>query len=62
MNQNEARNLMIRLAELHGVMPWSIRKRPGQVLQSLPPEQREVLKQLKSEDVQNIRVDFWFEN
>lgn len=36
------------------------RKKPGEVVFDLPQEMREVLKNLKSDDIKNIRPDYIF--
>ena len=56
---------MIELAEFWGSQSFAlcnIRPKPGGVVMHLPPEQRELLKNLKSEDLSDIRVQPWFQS
>ena len=56
---NEPRKLIMNLADKHavyaGVDSMLRSRKPGQIIQALSKEEREILKDLKSDDVQNIR-------
>lgn len=60
---SKARKLLIELAETHSfyavVDSMTPSRKPGQIIQSLPDEQRQILKTLKSADVQNVRWPLW---
>lgn len=60
---NKARKLMMDLAEKHlfysSVDSMTKSRKPGEIIQKLPADQREVLKELKSEDIQDIRWPLW---
>lgn len=60
---NEARKLMMELAERqweYSVVDSMQRSRkPGEIVQRLPDGHRNILKELKSDDIQNIRWPLW---
>lgn len=49
--------LLRRLADAW-LWPDHLRNKPGAVIQRLSPEKREILKHLRSEDLQNVRIDW----
>lgn len=59
----KAQKLMMELAEKHlmysSVDSMKKSRKPGEIIQRLPDDQREVLKTLKSEDIQDIRWPWW---
>lgn len=60
---SEARKLMMELAvtqSLYSVVDSMKKSRkPGEIIQNLPNDQREILKELTSEDVQDVRWPLW---
>lgn len=54
---NLAKRLVIELAWSWWLMPMRhVSWRPGAVVLGLPPEKREILRRLRSEDLANVRV------
>ena len=60
---NAARKLIMELAEKHlllgSVDSMKSSRKPGEIIQALPEDQRTVLRDLKSEDVKDIRYPPW---
>lgn len=54
-----AGHLIQELAESAALSVMCRRGRPGEMIQRLPAEKREILKILRSEDMDNVRVFEW---
>lgn len=60
---SKPRKLIMELAEKHALFAavdsMTRSRTPGEIIQNLPDDQRAVLKNLKSSDVQNVRWPLW---
>lgn len=61
--RNEPRKLMMDLAEKHlfygHVDSMTKSRKPGEIIQKLPEDQRKILQELKSDDIVDVRWPLW---